>query len=618
MALEFDIPFVCFIFIAILSFVYFTKRKIKLIENKYYEVILISSLIVSLINTVVHIICSIYEFELIVANYSKIFTLLNRIGTSLIFLTCGSLLAYTLFISYKKVRDNAKIINYLLMFLTTSFFITTFFLNFKLIKIKYVTSGEGTLVLVTAILVIIELLLALGVVLINIKRIDRRHYAVLAIIVMTVLLSLITIAFPEFNIYDLILALLCYIMFFTIENPDLKMIESLNIAKSEAEKANLAKSDFLASMSHEIRTPLNAVVGFSHAILEDENLSKESRDYATDIVKASNTLLEIVGGVLDVSKIESNKMDIVEVLYNPREEIQDLVKIVKARLGEKPVTFNYKVAEDLPYQLYGDRANMKKVVTNLLTNAVKYTAKGQIFFNVRCINKEDICHVIISVQDTGMGIKEEYISKLFTKFERLEVEKDTTAEGTGLGLAITKRLVELMHGKINVKSQYGVGSIFMAQIPQRIAMMSKPLTDTQMLSTLEIKKKRAAEEANINGQRVLIVDDNALNIKVAKIALKNFNLEIDTVASGEECLKKIRTSPKYDLILMDIMMPGMSGEETFENLKKQIGFNVPVIALTADAVSGAKEKYLAMGFTSYISKPFSPEEIKVELIKIFK
>ena len=217
-----------------------------------------------------------------------------------------------------------------------------------------------------------------------------------------------------------------------------------------------------------------------------------------------------------------------------------------------------------------------------------------------------------------MGIKEEHISKLFTKFERLDVEKNTTAEGTGLGLAITKKLVELMGGKINVKSQYGVGSIFMTQIPQRIAMMSKPLTDTQMLSTIELKKKRAEEEANINGQRILIVDDNALNIKVAKIALKNFNLVLDDVVSGEECIEKIKTGEKYDVILMDIMMPGMSGEEAFKELKKLEGFNIPVIALTADAVSGSKEKYLAQGFTSYISKPFSPDEIKQELAKIFK
>jgi len=301
-----------------------------------------------------------------------------------------------------------------------------------------------------------------------------------------------------------------------------------------------------------------------------------------------------------------------------KEEFENLAKLAKSRLGEKPIIFNYKIAEDVPYQLYGDKANLKKIVTNLLTNAVKYTHKGNILFNVKCINQEEMCYLIISVQDTGMGIKEENISRLFTKFDRLDVARNTTAEGTGLGLAIAKKLIELMGGKINVKSQYGVGSIFMTQIPQRLAMMSKPLTDTQMLSTLEIMKRKEENESKINGQRILIVDDNTLNLKVARVALKGFKLQLEDVMSGEECVEKIQKGERYDLILMDIMMPNMSGEEAFRELKKVMGFNTPVIALTADAVSGSKEKYLAMGFASYISKPFSPEEIKNELVRIFK
>ncbi len=450
------------------------------------------------------------------------------------------------------------------------------------------------------------------------KLLEGRVLPIVLLLIFIVLIIFVRSIIPEVIILEFLATFATMIMYHTIENPDIKMIASLNIARSEAERANLAKSDFLANMSHEIRTPLTAITGFSHAILNYESLPPKVVDYAKDIVKSSDTLLEIVGGVLDVSKIESNKMEIVEVLYNPREEFESLAKLAKSRIGEKPIIFNYKIAEDVPYKLYGDKVNIKKIVTNLLTNAVKYTAKGQIFFNVKCINQNDVSYLIISVQDTGMGIKEESISKLFTKFERLEIEKNTTTEGTGLGLAITKKLVELMHGKINVKSQYGVGSIFMTQIPQRIAMMSKPLTDTQLLSTLEIKKKKAAEEANINGQRILIVDDNALNIKVAKIALQNFNLVLDDVSGGEECLSKVSSGEKYDLILMDIMMPGMSGEETLSKLKEIPNFNVPVIALTADAVSGAKEKYLALGFTSYISKPFSPDDIKAELVEIFK
>jgi signal transduction histidine kinase/CheY-like chemotaxis protein len=606
-------PFAGLLIGLLLLIIYFSRRRADNIETKIYS----KQIIVNIIEAILA--CAIVYIAKSIGDVSYM-VLLQKIDHILLLIWVWLLFLYIISVTFKNI--------------TKITIITTLVVN--VLVLIPVSIGEMTVInegeyldtiglptdIVTSIIAVYLIIMFFVVIYGTIKHrntsIKKKYYP------FYIFLSLGALGFylrstNSFIIFEtLLFAYVNLIMFFTIENPDLKMIEELNIAKSEAERANLAKSDFLASMSHEIRTPLNAITGFSHAILNDENLSSESLEYANDIVKASNTLLEIVGGVLDVSKIESNKMDIVEVLYNPREEIEDLVKIVKSKLGEKPVVFNYKVAEDLPYQLYGDRANMKKVVTNLLTNAVKYTAKGQIFFNVKCINKGNISHVIISVQDTGMGIKEEHISKLFTKFERLEVEKNTTAEGTGLGLAITKRLVELMGGKINVKSQYGVGSIFMTQIPQRIAMMSKPLTDTQMLSTIELKRKRELEEANINGQRILIVDDNALNIKVAKIALKNFNLVLDEVESGEECLEKINSGEEYDVILMDIMMPGMSGEETFMKLKEIVGFNTPVIALTADAISGSKEKYLSLGFTSYISKPFSPDEIKSELAKIFK
>ncbi|NLA32860.1 MAG: response regulator [Mollicutes bacterium] len=546
----------------------------------------------------------------------KIIKLSNKLECFFIVNFFSNLLMYTIYSCKLQKRYTFKLYVIFNLLALITLLIAPVGLNVTNDLNYMVTVGLGVDIttILSGIIVIMTLIIAIRFR----KLLEGRVIPIVLLLIFIVLIIFVRSIIPEVILLEFLATFATMIMYHTIENPDLKMIESLNIAKSEAERANMAKSDFLASMSHELRTPLNAITGFSHAILSYDNLPIEVVDYANDIVKSSDTLLEIVGGVLDVSKIESNKMEIVEVLYKPKEEFENLAKLAKSRIGEKPIIFNYKIAEDVPYQLYGDRANIKKIVTNLLTNAVKYTAKGQIFFNVKCINRNDMSYLIISVQDTGMGIKDEHISKLFTKFERLKVEKNTTVEGTGLGLAITKKLVELMGGKINVKSQYGVGSIFMTQIPQRIAMMSKPLTDTQMLSTLELKKKQDEEVKKINGQRILIVDDNSLNIKVAKIALKNFNLIVDDVSSGEECLKKVRTSPRYDLILMDIMMPEMSGEETFAELKKQMGFNVPVIALTADAVAGAKEKYLNQGFTSYISKPFSPEEIKSELVKIFK
>ena len=270
------------------------------------------------------------------------------------------------------------------------------------------------------------------------------------------------------------------------------------------------------------------------------------------------------------------------------------------------------IAEDLPYELIGDKVHIKEIVNNLLTNAIKYTEQGEINLNVRCVNKGDLTNLIISVQDTGRGIKAENINRLFTKFDRLDVERNTTTEGTGLGLAITKRLVEMMNGTINVQSQFGKGSIFVVNIPQKIKTLTAPLTSK------EIDEDVIIDIDNYDHKKILIVDDNTLNIKVARRALQDFNFEIEDVLSGKECLDKVNSGIKYDLILMDIMMPEMSGETTFKKLKEINGFNTPVIALTADAVAGAEEHYKGEGFVDYIAKPFKREQIKEKLDLIFE
>ncbi len=617
MVLEFEIPLVCLIFISILNIVYFNKRRVNFIENKFFEIVLISSLLVTAINTFIHVICAINEFHIVISEYAALIGFLNRISVTLMILVCTSLLLYTLVISYERIRKDIKLIYILLIIFVLTLLAVTFFLDFELVKLQYVTSGKGSLVDFTYAAVITLMSASLLVNIINIRKLDRRHSVVFFVVAMALALSLVTLSFPEFNIYDLILALLCYIMFFTIENPDVKMNEALTIAKQEADRANLAKSEFLASMSHEIRTPLNAIVGFSNAIKETNNLSPEVKEYATDIVSSSNTLLDIIGGILDISKIESNKLKIVDVPYITMDEINSTIKMIKPKLLDKNIKLNTYIAPDLPYELIGDKVNIKKIVTNLLSNAIKYTKEGEITLTIKCINKNNISYIMISVQDTGQGIKAEEIEKLFTKFERLDAERNTTTEGTGLGLAITKKLVELMGGNINVKSQYGVGSIFVVHVPQKISRMSAPVEEIKLLNTVEMEKQLQDDYQVNSNRKVLIVDDNLLNIKVAKIALNPFGFQIDSVTSGAECLTKVKEN-SYDLILMDIMMPSMSGETTLVKLKENPNFKVPVVALTADAIAGSKEKYLEQGFTDYIAKPFSKSEIKIVIDKIFK
>ena len=325
----------------------------------------------------------------------------------------------------------------------------------------------------------------------------------------------------------------------------------------------------------------------------------EAKRNAKDIVDASGTLLEIVNGILDISKIEAGKLELSYSSYDSLETFSELAKLISPKMREKGLDFSYYIAPDLPCVLYGDVVNIKKIVTNLLGNSCKYTDKGYVRYEVNCENKNGYSKLIISVEDSGHGIKKDSLENLFTKFQRLDDYKNSTIEGTGLGLAITKQLTELMGGKIIVHSVYGTGSKFTVVINQKIDFENKSIVKDTKKSNIDLHNKK-----------ILIVDDNLLNLKVASKLLEKYNANYIAVCnSGFECLEAIEDGNHFDIILLDDMMPKMSGVDTLKKLRKIDGFNTPVVALTANAISGMREKYLKDGFDGYLAKPIEKEEL---------
>ena len=588
-------------YIVTICIAFFIKERINSVETKIYKYIILTNLF----TVIMAIICfiTIKHYDLIpFINEICSKTLIVLMFTFHIFLT-----VYIYYISTKNINKNKNSYVLEIQFTLLVYMICIFLIYLLPLyyhnenNVIYSYGPSANVTYISTVVIFIFWIYCLVRDRKNFK--NKKYWPFFVFMILSLICVVIQKMYPGILVLTALETFICVIMYFTIENPDLKLIKELNMAKDRAEKANSAKTDFLSNMSHEIRTPLNAIVGFSET-LSRENVPEEIKDEVKDILMASDNLLEIVNGILDISKIEADKLEIINTPYNFNKMIDELISLTKSRIGDKPIEFVLKKDQSIPEYLYGDSGRVKQVILNLLTNAAKYTLEGKITFTISSVIKGDAIRLIFSVEDTGIGIKEDKIDKLFSKFERLGVEDEITIEGTGLGLAITKRLLDLMHGKIVVQSTYGEGSKFIAYIDQLIVKDITEIKSNEMNTIVDLN-------VSFGNKKILLVDDNELNIKVAKRLLKNYNLDIEDVMSGQECIDRINSGNKYDLIFLDDMMPKMSGKEVIKN---NSDFKTPVIVLTANALTGMKEEYINLGFDGYLSKPID----RKEMLKVLK
>lgn len=603
-----------FILLLVLTIIYFHNQKFDMPRNRIFKILLIMTGIVATVEIAYVISLAYLETEILSYILYKADIVLQTTWWTILLLYYSSLISPKEFTTVREVVKNSKTLLFwvVLSIISSIGYVLIKHTGMTIHTIDFLHGASAFYLTISAAIVEGLTFYIISKNKDKISKMERTAFYFGVIIVG--LYIFLQYMFRSVSFLPACYALIVYIIYFCAENPDIQVINEINEAQGDIEQSNHTKTDFLSNMTYEIKTPMNLISSLCDELINtptfDENLFRED---IQQIVMSGNSLLDIVNNILDISKIETGKQVLVEKEYKVVDLLTDVVNIAKSKIGSKPVKLMVNVDQNISSVVNGDYSKIYQVLVNILANAAKFTDVGRITITLSSNKVNDVENLLFKISDTGMGIKEEDQAKIYEKGTKVD-NSDSEIEGSGFGLAITKQYVETLGGKISFESKFRVGTTFYVEVPQKIVDATTIGNTVQQQQT----KPESNEKLDCSAFTALVVDDNLLNIKVAKRLLEGYKLNVESCTAGKDCVYKIKEGVKYDAIFMDHMMPEMDGIETLHVLKKLDGYDLPpIIALTANAVAGMREMYLAEGFDDYLSKPINAAELDRVMNKYF-
>ena len=602
LTLEFELPLFSFLFLLILNIIFFTKKKIPLIENKIYGCILFFSLVESILDTILHINGAMNDYNTIIDKYYEFANIMNKFTVEMFIIVFSCLLMYILIISFEKYRKKYNKLIFAFCLVDFFSFIVLLFTNIKVIKVGTVTNASGSTIVFGYSVVAILLFLSLMVSFLNFKRFDKRYLPIFCLLVLLIGAYILTILFPGIIIYDLILALLCYIMYFTIENPDLKMVNELLRNKELVEKQMEDKSRFLFEVTEDIKAPAKKILMLSDNFYNF--YEKDQKDAIKIIRSNANSVLFKINNVLDISSMDASKIKIFNNEYNVYTLFETIEGIAKTLNKNENVTLKFDINSNIPDMLYGDDVRLKQILISVLSNSIDHTETGFINLSLSSIVRYDVVRLIIKIEDSGCGMSIDKINTILDDNRELTKEEVQKLDKLDMDLVATIKSIKLLGGSFNIRSEENKGSTFTIVIDQKCDIKNKT----------DIMRNMEKYSSDVFGKkRVLVVDDDKEELFKISDILSKCNVDINTTMSGKDCIYKIKAGEIYNLIIIDDELKSESGLGTLQELKKNKKFNSKVIIMLNKNKEHLKSHYIEDGFDDVILKDDLAEELKKKM-----